>query len=111
LAKRNDVELPINFQFKHPNGHHLLIIREFLIGQWRLQLCFQTEELIVREACTYKREVAVAVKDAYLQSGLPEVYFESLSKPWNCEGPEQRIRLDNTAPRAGSWPLWKMRKD
>ena len=90
-----DVELPINFQFKHPNGKHLLVIRQYLYGQWRLQLCKLTEEEIVREACTYKRETAVAIKDAIHNAEDPEAYMESLAAGWNCEFKGGRIRLDN----------------
>lgn len=103
-----DQELPIDFQFKHPNGKHLIVVREFLFGQFRLQLCKGDEFGIVRECCTYQRPSAVMVKDLLLNSEDPEAALQDFAKPWTCEGPGLRIRLDSKPEDVvGPWPPWR----
>src|SRR5215203_4321209 len=96
-----DKYLPIDFQFQHPNKIHILIVRENLFKQFRLQLCKDDEYNIVREACAYHRHIAVAVKDLILSSDDPEKKLGDFAKPYNCDGPGGRIRLDNKEGRLG----------
>lgn len=94
-----DVELPINFRFEAINAYYWVIVRQYLLGQFRLQLIkwdlFDVNGIIVRECCTYDRMTAVKTKDAICQAVDPEAYLQSLATEYNCEGPGQRIRLDN----------------
>jgi hypothetical protein len=91
-------ELPINFVFDAKNPKYKVVVRAYTFGQFRLQLCEWFEENIVREACTYDRMTAIKVKDEIAMADDPEAYLNSLAKPWNCEYPNGRIRLDNMPP-------------
>lgn len=93
--------------FEAPNllsPHHTVLVRSFLLGQYRIQLTDKRQPddyapeghgTICRELCTYEYTVALAtVLD--LQACIdPEAHCEALAKPWNCEYPGGRIRLDN----------------
>jgi hypothetical protein len=95
-----DVELPINFEFKCKNQDYRVVVREYLFGQWRLQLVSHSRhstqwDKIEREACTYHITTAIKVRDEISDAADPKGYMEGLATAYNCEGPGQRIRLDN----------------
>jgi len=86
------------------NGYSVLI-RPYLGGQYRIQLCglyrsFPDDTYpeghgdIIREMCTYESFTAGKVLAHLRKSKDPERFCRKLTKPWNCEGPGQRIRLD-----------------
>lgn len=95
-----DVELPLNFTFKCKNQGYYVVIRQFLFGQYRLQLVKRNalDGDIVREACTYDLLTAIGTRDAICAADIPEAYMESLATKDNCEYQGGRIRLDNGKP-------------
>jgi hypothetical protein len=77
------------------NTEYRVTIRAYALGQHRIQLCKGSEYNIVREACTYKGDVASHLTIELIKAKDPEALMESLAKPWNCEAKGGRIRLDN----------------
>lgn len=87
---------------------HTLLIQGYAYGQFRIQLTRlggledrtapPGHGSIVRELCTYSGQTAGSVALLLRLSSDPEGACELLAKPWNCEYPGGRIRLDNTKP-------------
>lgn len=83
--------------------NHTLIVMPYLFGQFRVQLTRLDRPdtfappghgSIVRELCTYDPHLAGHVVFLLRLSADPEASCEELAKPWNCEYPGGRIRLD-----------------
>ena len=85
------------------NGRHFVLVQRYVLGQFRLQLCDKERPdssgydgaSIVREMCTYDSRKAVEVLGELLGAADPEKAAQGFAKPWNCEHPGGRIRLDN----------------
>lgn len=72
----------------------------YLFGQYRVMLIkgenrFGLGPNVVRQMCTYAPEIAVKVCAKLVKSPNPEKFCRRLERPWNCEYPGGRIRLDN----------------
>lgn len=88
---------------EHWDGNYIVLVQPYLLGQFRIQLCDKRKPdpwapkdgQIVREMCTYDGPKATEIIATLVTCDDPEAYCESLSKPWNCEHPGGRIRLDN----------------
>lgn len=93
---------------------HTLIVMPFAYGQFRIQLTRLDRPdpfapighgSIVREMCTYSPHTAGNIVLMLRLAADPEAYARELERPWNCEHPGGRIRLDNcepyTCPRCG----------
>ena len=87
------------------NESYTVLVRIFLFGQYRIQLtCLDQPDpyapighgSIVRELDSYDQTQAILTCLRLRESEDPEAYCESLAKPFNCEYPGGRIRLDNT---------------
>ncbi len=96
-------------RMSHPR--YTLIVRPYLCGQYRLQLCDREQPdpyapeghgAIVRECCTYRRQVMARTVSELAGADDPVAYLESLARPWNTEFPGDRIRLDSEAPRGAA---------
>lgn len=83
---------------KMTNPEYDVEVWAYLLGQYRIQLSKGHPYTIVRECCTYEKGTALAVVVHLAASEDPEAYLESIAKPYNCEGPKGRIRLDNEPP-------------
>lgn len=89
--------------------NHSLIMRAYAYGQYRVQLTRVDlvdphapygHGAIVRELCTYRRDVAYAMTASLAAAPDPEQACRDLERPWNCEWPGRgRIRLDNKPDR------------
>jgi hypothetical protein len=87
---------------------HSVIMRRYLMGQYRIQLTRVDEPdphappghgTIVRELCTYNRAFAVSTVLVLRGHDDPERWCRSIERPWNCESPGRgRIRLDSLPP-------------
>lgn len=85
------------------NPRYSITVWSYLLGQYRIQLedHFNPTSApaghgdIIRELCTYKKSMMELTAEAFRLSDHPPTYAESLAKPWNCEGPGGRIRLDS----------------
>ena len=72
----------------------------YLCSQYRIMLIKGLDGFgypnVVRQMCTYKRETCVDVCVKLAVADDPEAYCRTeLEKPYNCEYPGGRIRLDN----------------
>ena len=76
---------------------YTVVIWRYLQGQYRIQLWRGPDDPpeICRELCTYNQAKADEVADLLRDAPDPEAWCEALARPWNCEGPGGRIRLDN----------------
>lgn len=94
---------------RHPD--RTAYVKLALLGQWRIVLCerprgpagdgfeeWQGHGSIVRQCCTYDVVTAVLTLAAIVAAEDPDAYLESLARPWNCDYPGGRIRLDNLPP-------------
>lgn len=85
------------------NPRYSIAVWAYMLGQYRIQLedhhnptyAPQGHGDIIRELCTYQKSRMELTVEAFRISEDPPAYAESLVKPWNCEGPGGRIRLDN----------------
>ena len=81
------------------NKDYAVQVWPYLFGQFRIQLFQRStpdgEGGLVREMCTHQSETTVKISLDLKQSPDPEAFCESLARPWNCEGPGARIRLDS----------------
>jgi hypothetical protein len=73
----------------------------YTFGQYRIMLIHGDNPHVggpnvIRQMCTYQRAVCTDICSDLLLAADPEQYCRQLEKPWNCEGPGGRIRLDNT---------------
>lgn len=80
------------------NSDYHVEVWPYLLGQFRIMLMKAGTVDIVRQACTYQMDRMARVVVALVLSEDPPAYLESLARPWNCEFPGDRIRLDNHAP-------------
>jgi hypothetical protein len=85
------------------NPRYSVSVWSYLLGQYRIQLEDHSNPTfapkghgnIIRELCTYQIATMELTVEKFRTSEDPPAYAESLAKPWNCEGPEGRIRLDS----------------
>lgn len=86
------------------NPKYSILVHSYLGGQFRIQLTRvdlpdsyapEGHGTIVREMCTYHRTTALAVVADLGGSDDPEKTARGYARPWNCESPGGRIRLDN----------------
>lgn len=72
----------------------------YALGQYRIMLIQGDEDVafpnVIRQMCTYSLLTAGLVVGKLMQAVDPVEFCKSLEKPWNCEYPGGRIRLDNT---------------
>lgn len=79
------------------NGEYRVEVWSYAFGQYRIILMRRDDPItMVRQMCTYKRGMFTKTVIELASAGDPESYCEALAKPWNCEAPGARIRLDNT---------------
>lgn len=86
------------------NPRYSLSVWSYLLGQYRIQLEDHNNSIcapkghgdIIRELCTYQKSTMELTVEAFRASDDPPAYAESLARPWNCEGPEGRIKLDSS---------------
>jgi hypothetical protein len=82
------------------NGYRIEVW-PYTFGQYRIMLIKGSNPHlggpnVIRQMCTYQRGVCVQTCIDLLTTADPELYCRQLEKPWNCEYPGGRIRLDNT---------------
>lgn len=86
------------------NPDYTVLVHGYFLGQFRIQLTDRTLPApgapeghgdIVRELCTYKPEIMEQTLAELAAAADPPSYCESKARPWNCEYPGGRIRLDN----------------
>lgn len=86
------------------NRRYTVLLRRYLARQLRIQVTDLDRPdnsapaghgSIVRELCTYRPDTAVAVILNLVTAIDPEEIAQRYARPWNCEGPGLRIRLDN----------------
>ena len=89
---------------KLQSPRHGILVWPYLLGQYRIQLTRidQRDPFapaghggIVEQMCTYKPARAAEIVLALIVQDDPEAFVRSLARPWNCDGPGGRIRLDN----------------
>lgn len=85
------------------NTRYSISVWSYTYGQYRIQLEDHQNPImapvghgdIVREFCTYKKHAMELTVEALRLSDDPPAYAASLERPWNCDGPGGRIRLDS----------------
>lgn len=79
-------------------GYHIEVW-PYMLGQYRIMLIHGTDVSgfphVTRQMCTYQRETAIDTMVKLSLAEDPEAFCRELEKPWNCEYPGGRIRLDN----------------
>lgn len=90
------------------SSKHSLIMRRYLVGQYRIQLTRVDQPdpfapyghgAIVRELCTYDRSFAYSTMLVLRGAPDPEAWCRAIETEANCEHPGHgRIRLDNPEP-------------
>ena len=87
------------------NPTRTVFVRLGMFGQFQVVLCetprpggidWHGHGEILRQACTYNGVRALELTLTLAASVDPDGYLESLARPWNCEHPGGRIRLDTT---------------
>lgn len=87
--------------------NYRLLVWAYIAGQIRIQLWKAADwNGAVRELCTYKPETARRVIADLMASKDPEAYCRSLENEYNCEGPGERIRLDQDSTTT-LYPIWR----
>ncbi|MGA3170327.1 MAG: hypothetical protein ABSE62_04880 [Chthoniobacteraceae bacterium] len=87
------------------NPRYTLMVFSFVLGQFRIQIT--DKEVpdtdapeghggIVCEMCTYHANTMARVVRQLRMDEDPLALARSWERPWNCEGPGCRIRLDTT---------------
>jgi len=72
-------------------------VHPYLLGQFRIMLMAGPWEQSppLRQMCTYRPEVMEQMVDLLVAAPDPVAFCKTLERPWNCESPGGRIRLDN----------------
>lgn len=86
------------------NPHYTILVWPFMYGQYRIQLTDKRQPdffapdghgAIVQQLCTYSGPRFVETCVLLGTADDPLALARSWARPWNCESPGGRIRLDN----------------
>lgn len=91
---------------KMRNPQYSIIVYQYLLGQWRINLCESREGPsnesypeghgeIKQAGCTYSPSTAHMIVKQLMEADEPLALFRSWARPYNSEYPGDRIRLDN----------------